>query len=392
MTRKLLPFPGAESVLDPLTLESEMRIAALRAAHRAAAAAAHARPAQPTENRDPVADMLALYNGPPRRPSPLSAITVESYAASIRHAAQQLRQVPGIAAQARAADTLPALMSPAEARLLQLLGGSGRIDRYGIRHFDNPALMPDSAAPDLTAFGPPTLYPPLDPNDLTLNWSGTSGPASWGSTASLPAVQPADYPAAPTSQPVFHLTANTDGGGLLNRLLGIGTAQAQAVEPEERVGSELSETDELRLESYNEGLRQLQAIEPNNQQLRSFNPPNYVPNQSTVDTIWNEVAAARARAAGGGPSTAKNPFGIPGHFVPQPSNKGGGTTYVDPANPAYNRVRVMPGNPNSPNPAQRNPYVVDLRNGQAVDVDGNRLPRTEDPAAHIPQNRYIYRP
>ncbi len=119
MTRKLLPFPGAESVLDPLTLESEMRIAALRAAD--------ARPPQPTESWDPVADKLALYTDPPRRRSPLSAITVESFAASIRQAAQQLRRIPSVAARARAADTVPALISPAGARLLQLLGGSGRI-------------------------------------------------------------------------------------------------------------------------------------------------------------------------------------------------------------------------------------------------------------------------
>ncbi len=140
MTRKSVPFRGAESVLDPLTIESEMRIAALRAA----AAAAQDRPPQPMESWDPIADRLALYTDPLRPRSPLSAITVGSYAASIRQAAQQLRQIPGVAAQARAADTLPALMSPAEARLLLALGGSGRLDRYGIRHFDNPALTPDA--------------------------------------------------------------------------------------------------------------------------------------------------------------------------------------------------------------------------------------------------------
>ncbi len=75
----------------------------------------------------------------------------------------------------------------------------------------------------------------------------------------------------------------------------------------------------------------------------------------------------------------------------QPSQKGGGTVYVDPAN-AYNRVRIMPGNPNSPNPAQQIPYAIDLRNGAAIDVNGNRLPSTSDPAAHIPQSQYQYRP
>ncbi len=67
MTRKSVPFRGAESVLDPLTIESEMRIAALRAGHRAAAAAA---PPQPMESRDPLADVLGGVDirGFPRTP------------------------------------------------------------------------------------------------------------------------------------------------------------------------------------------------------------------------------------------------------------------------------------------------------------------------------------
>ncbi len=267
MTRKSLPFRGAESVLDPLTIESEMRIAALRAASRAAAAAAQDRPPQPMKSRDPLADVLALYTDPPRRPSPLSAITVNSlvqlyqaarqlrqsgggtaqnwlpqptesrnplagvvalytnpprrpsplstitvsslaqvYQAAqqlcqipgvaaqnclpqpmesrnplagdlplytdpprrpsplsaitvnslvqMHQAAQQLRRIPGIAAQARADDTVPAQISPAEARLLQLLGGSGRVDRFGIRHFDNPAVDPGAPAPGFSFTAP----------------------------------------------------------------------------------------------------------------------------------------------------------------------------------------------------------------------------------------------
>ncbi len=322
MTRKLLPFPGAESVLDPLTLESEMRIAALRAADRAAAAAAQGPAPQPTESWDPVADRLALDTDPPRPRSPLSAITVGSFVASIRQAAQQLRQVPSVAAQARAADTLPALISPAEARLLLLLGGSGRIDRYGFRHFDNPALTPDP-----TAFGPPTLYPPLDPNDQALNWPGPSVPPWSGPTASFPAIQPVSNPAAPpagsggsqdaqanpgttdlaalASQPVVQLPADGSGGGLLDQLLGIGSAEAQGIGSGRgrgviRVGpggNELTPIDEINLDSYNAGLRELRSIEPNNRQLSgSISPPNWVPNRNDVEAIWGEVAAAKIRA------------------------------------------------------------------------------------------------
>ena len=109
-------------------------------------------------------------------------------------------------------------------------------------------------------------------------------------------------------------------------------------------------------------------------------------------TVSAAVGAIRALSSTAQLNTQGNPFGIPDNFTSQSSQKGGGTIYIDPANPSYNRVRVMPGNPNSPNPAQQNPYVIDLRNGQAIDVNGNRLPSTSDPAAHIPQSQYQYRP
>jgi hypothetical protein len=64
--------------------------------------------------------------------------------------------------------------------------------------------------------------------------------------------------------------------------------------------------------------------------------------------------------------------------------------YVDSENP-HNSVRVMPGNPNSPNPAQQVPYVVDIRSGQAIDVHRNPV-SSSSPEAHIPQTRYYYKP
>ncbi len=207
MTRQSLPFRGAESILDPLTLESEMRIAALAAARRAAATAQGPAP-QPMESWDPIADRLALYTDPPRRRSPLSAITVSSYVASIHQAAQQLRRIPGVAAQARAADTLPALISPAEARLLQLLGGSGRIDRHGFRHFDNPALTPD----------PTALAPAPDPTRTALNGVGAPDPTA----APTPYTNVLD--SAGHSVPVGSVPASTDGGWFGRLLDAIGSA------------------------------------------------------------------------------------------------------------------------------------------------------------------------
>ncbi|HXP07491.1 MAG TPA: RHS repeat-associated core domain-containing protein, partial [Acidobacteriaceae bacterium] len=87
--------------------------------------------------------------------------------------------------------------------------------------------------------------------------------------------------------------------------------------------------------------------------------------------------------------SAQRPGGIPDNWVPQPSKKGGGTTYVDPANP-YNRVRQMPGNPSSPNPAQQRPYVKWMKDGQYRDVNGNAVPGNSE-AAHIPADQFRYR-
>ncbi len=50
-----------------------------------------------------------------------------------------------------------------------------------------------------------------------------------------------------------------------------------------------------------------------------------------------------------------------------------GTIFKDPENPAGNNVRVQRGNPNSPNPAQQNPYVKQVKDGKTVDVNGNEI-------------------
>lgn len=44
----------------------------------------------------------------------------------------------------------------------------------------------------------------------------------------------------------------------------------------------------------------------------------------------------------------------------------------------------MPGNPNSPNPAQQNPYVIYKSNGISYDVNGLPLPNAQNRNAHIP--------
>ena len=80
---------------------------------------------------------------------------------------------------------------------------------------------------------------------------------------------------------------------------------------------------------------------------------------------------------------------IPDGWTMEPSNKGGGTKFKDPANPSGNHVRVQGGNPNSPNPAQRSPYVKETRNGVSIDKNGNPI-SSKDPNAHIPRDEYKF--
>lgn len=82
------------------------------------------------------------------------------------------------------------------------------------------------------------------------------------------------------------------------------------------------------------------------------------------------------------------PKGVPYSWVAKPSKKGGGTRFVDPANP-HNSVRVMPGDPKSPFPHSQKPYVRHLKGGQSLDVNGNVVPKNT-PEAHIPLDDFVW--
>ena len=86
----------------------------------------------------------------------------------------------------------------------------------------------------------------------------------------------------------------------------------------------------------------------------------------------------------------RRPKGVPNDWVPVPSKKGGGMRWIDPNNP-HNQVRVMPGNPNSQFPDQRQPYVKQNRGGTYIDRFGNPV-SSNGPEAHIPYNQYQFVP
>ena len=77
----------------------------------------------------------------------------------------------------------------------------------------------------------------------------------------------------------------------------------------------------------------------------------------------------------------------PDGWVAGPYQKGNGVKYTYPNNP-HNNMRVLPGNPNSLNPAQQEPYVIYKLNGTAYDINGNPLNSANIPEAHIPTNLF----
>lgn len=79
-------------------------------------------------------------------------------------------------------------------------------------------------------------------------------------------------------------------------------------------------------------------------------------------------------------------FKIPSNWTFKPSKKGGGYVLSDPNNP-NNNIRVMPGNPNSPNPAQQTPYVKYQNNGTNYDQNGSAV-ANDSAASHIPISAY----
>jgi RHS repeat-associated protein len=114
-----------------------------------------------------------------------------------------------------------------------------------------------------------------------------------------------------------------------------------------------------------------------------------------IPNIWIWCSEAKDNQGQGEPDQAQplpKPAGIPDNWIEKPSDKGGGTEYVNPENP-NDRVRTMPGDPNSPNPSQQKPYVVD-QNGGYRDVNGNPIPGPkpgQTPEAHIPYDDFKFK-
>jgi hypothetical protein len=90
-----------------------------------------------------------------------------------------------------------------------------------------------------------------------------------------------------------------------------------------------------------------------------------------------------------GVKTFPRPAGIPENFRVKASKNGAGMLYVHPEH-EHTSIRVMSGKLHSPNPCQRKPYVIHMRDGKYLDVYG-KIVKGESSEAHIPLENFIYR-
>jgi len=116
---------------------------------------------------------------------------------------------------------------------------------------------------------------------------------------------------------------------------------------------------------------------------------------STLGSAERQMAIAKVvgletRGLRPKPGTRQIPAGIPDTWRIRPTKTGGGVKYYDPMNKG-NAVRVMQGNPGSQYPNSQSPYVRWQWNGQALDINGNVVPKTS-PSAHIPLLHFKFNP
>jgi len=80
---------------------------------------------------------------------------------------------------------------------------------------------------------------------------------------------------------------------------------------------------------------------------------------------------------------------VPEDWTARESDSGGGVEFTDSENP-HNKIRVMPGNPDSRWESQREPYVKDQRHGQPRNVHGDPV-ENKSRESHIPARDFRYR-
>lgn len=105
------------------------------------------------------------------------------------------------------------------------------------------------------------------------------------------------------------------------------------------------------------------------------------------DQVLNETQVRKILHEAGY-ETFQKPKNIPSNWHVEISKSQGGMRYSDPTN-KHNYIRVMSGNPESPFPAQRKPYVKHNTPKGCLDKNG-QIVSEKDPSAHIPLEEYNF--
>ncbi|MCP3960940.1 MAG: hypothetical protein GY719_24095 [bacterium] len=75
---------------------------------------------------------------------------------------------------------------------------------------------------------------------------------------------------------------------------------------------------------------------------------------------------------------------VPADWIPEATDGPGGVQFRNPANPAYDWIRIMPGDPGARFLHSRGPYIRVFRNGAYVDAEGNPQANSHTGPGHIP--------
>jgi hypothetical protein len=81
---------------------------------------------------------------------------------------------------------------------------------------------------------------------------------------------------------------------------------------------------------------------------------------------------------------------IPPDWIADEADKEGGVVYRNPADREYDTVRIMPGDPQSSNPGQQQPYVIDQKSGKFLTTEGARVEGSKREEVHLPLQNYRF--
>ena len=110
--------------------------------------------------------------------------------------------------------------------------------------------------------------------------------------------------------------------------------------------------------------------------------PTYTPGISLPSFTLPGMIYDACKAIGSWMFSDGRPAGVPENWVEAPSRDGKGTKWIDPSNPKggdYVRVRG-------------DGTVTQVKDGRALDANGNPAPGLSSPEAHFPLDRWQFRP